>query len=121
MEKRRGPGSGSNRVNRGGSWNNNADNCRVANRNNNSPDNENNNLGFRLASTTRDAMCAVPSTIARAPHIAGTNMARPRGQVLCCECARNAPSGLLGLRRKRQTRATPGRTTPSVVVDRRTW
>jgi retron-type reverse transcriptase len=38
----------SNRVNRGGSWNNNATNCRVANRNNNTPDNRNNNLGFRL-------------------------------------------------------------------------
>ncbi|MBR5550851.1 MAG: SUMF1/EgtB/PvdO family nonheme iron enzyme [Muribaculaceae bacterium] len=39
---------GSNRVNRGGSWNNNAQNCRVANRNNNTPDNRNNNLGLRL-------------------------------------------------------------------------
>ena len=39
---------GDNRVNRGGSWNNNAQNCRSANRNNNSPDNSNNNLGFRL-------------------------------------------------------------------------
>ncbi|MDR0940880.1 MAG: SUMF1/EgtB/PvdO family nonheme iron enzyme [Bacteroidales bacterium] len=39
---------GSNRVNRGGSWNNNASNCRVANRNNNTPSNRNNNLGFRL-------------------------------------------------------------------------
>jgi len=42
---------GSNRVNRGGSWNNNARNVRVANRNNNNPDNRNNNLGFRLSST----------------------------------------------------------------------
>jgi Sulfatase-modifying factor enzyme 1 len=42
---------GSNRVNRGGSWNNNPQNCRVANRNNNSPGNSNNNLGFRLANT----------------------------------------------------------------------
>ncbi|MGM9805491.1 MAG: SUMF1/EgtB/PvdO family nonheme iron enzyme [Candidatus Aphodosoma sp.] len=39
---------GSNRVNRGGSWNNTAGNCRVANRNNNSPGNRNNNLGFRV-------------------------------------------------------------------------
>ena len=39
--------TGSNRVNRGGSWNNNANNCRVANRNNNNPDNANNNIGFR--------------------------------------------------------------------------
>jgi formylglycine-generating enzyme required for sulfatase activity len=36
---------------RGGSWNNNASNCRVANRNNNNPDNRNNNYGFRLANT----------------------------------------------------------------------
>lgn len=40
---------GSNRVLRGGSWNNNARNCRVSNRNNNNPDNCNNNNGFRLA------------------------------------------------------------------------
>ena len=40
----------SNRVNRGGSWNNNADNCAAGYRNYNNPDNRNNNLGFRLAS-----------------------------------------------------------------------
>ena len=45
---------GSNRVNRGGSWNNNANNCRCANRNNNSPSNNNNNLGFRPANTFRE-------------------------------------------------------------------
>jgi hypothetical protein len=33
---------------RGGSWNNNAHNCRSANRNNNWPNNRNNNIGFRL-------------------------------------------------------------------------
>jgi hypothetical protein len=38
-------------VKRGGSWNNNAANLRSANRNRNTPDNRNNNLGFRLAST----------------------------------------------------------------------
>ncbi|MDN3635588.1 SUMF1/EgtB/PvdO family nonheme iron enzyme [Neolewinella lacunae] len=38
-----------NRVQRGGSWNNNARNCRCAYRNNRRPDNRNNNLGFRLA------------------------------------------------------------------------
>jgi formylglycine-generating enzyme required for sulfatase activity len=42
--------SGSNRVNRGGSWNNDSRNARVANRNGNTPDNRNNNLGFRLVS-----------------------------------------------------------------------
>jgi len=44
---------GSNRVNRGGSWNNHPENCRSANRNNNSPGNRNNNLGFRLALARR--------------------------------------------------------------------
>jgi len=33
---------------RGGSWNNDAGNCRSANRNNNAPTNRNNNIGFRL-------------------------------------------------------------------------
>ncbi|MCF7858224.1 MAG: SUMF1/EgtB/PvdO family nonheme iron enzyme [Candidatus Cloacimonetes bacterium] len=36
---------------RGGSWNNNDNNCRVANRNNNNPDNSNNNNGFRFSNT----------------------------------------------------------------------
>lgn len=40
---------GSNRVNRGGSWNNTAANCRTANRNNNTPTNRTNDNGFRLA------------------------------------------------------------------------
>jgi len=46
--KRRAPIAGSNRVLRGGCWNNNAQNCRSANRNNNTPDNRNHNIGFRL-------------------------------------------------------------------------
>jgi len=44
-------------VNRGGGWNNTA--CRAANRNNNSPDNRNNNLGFRLLSTKQCQMSGV--------------------------------------------------------------
>ncbi|RXK85136.1 hypothetical protein EST62_07590 [Chlorobaculum sp. 24CR] len=39
---------GSNRVLRGGSWNNNARNCRSAYRDNDNPGNRNNNVGFRL-------------------------------------------------------------------------
>lgn len=42
---------GSNRVIRGGSWNNNAQNLRSAQRNNDHPDNRNDNVGFRLVST----------------------------------------------------------------------
>lgn len=37
------------RVNRGGSWNNNAANCRSANRSYNTPSSRFNYLGFRLA------------------------------------------------------------------------
>ncbi|WP_148663049.1 hypothetical protein [Scytonema hofmannii] len=33
---------------RGGSWNNNPENCRSACRNYNNPDNDNNNIGFRV-------------------------------------------------------------------------
>jgi len=44
---------GTNRVLRGGSWNNNGKWLRAANRNHNSPDNRNNNLGFRLAAARR--------------------------------------------------------------------
>jgi formylglycine-generating enzyme required for sulfatase activity len=33
---------------RGGSWNNNPVNCRSANRNNDTPTNRNNNIGFRV-------------------------------------------------------------------------
>ena len=37
----------SNRVLRGGNWNNNANNTRCANRNHHHPTNANNNIGFR--------------------------------------------------------------------------
>ena len=33
---------------RGGSWNNNDNNCKVSNRNDNNPDKRNNNNGFRI-------------------------------------------------------------------------
>lgn len=38
---------------RGGSWNNNRNNVRCANRNRNTPHNRNNNVGFRCANTHR--------------------------------------------------------------------
>ena len=46
-----GPLSGSYRVNRGGSWNNDAKSCRSANRNGYTPDFRNYRLGFRIART----------------------------------------------------------------------
>ena len=44
----------SNRVLRGGNWNNNANNARCANRNNNNPNNANNNIGFRCVRGIRE-------------------------------------------------------------------
>jgi formylglycine-generating enzyme required for sulfatase activity len=57
---------GRNRVNRGGSWNNDARNLRSANRNNNSPGNRNNDLGFRLLSTKQCQMRIVYGWFSRA-------------------------------------------------------
>jgi formylglycine-generating enzyme required for sulfatase activity len=48
-----------NRVKRGGSWNNDARNVRSANRNRNRPDNTSNNLGFRA--------CLAPQPEGRRP------------------------------------------------------
>ena len=42
---------------RGGAFLNQSSNVRSANRNNNQPDNRNNNIGFRPASTLRQATC----------------------------------------------------------------
>nr|WP_082209917.1 SUMF1/EgtB/PvdO family nonheme iron enzyme [Fischerella sp. PCC 9605] len=41
---------------RGGSWNNNPRNCRSAYRNNNNPDNDNNNIGFRVVVSGASAL-----------------------------------------------------------------
>jgi len=81
---------GSNRVNRGGSWNNNARNVRAANRNNNDPGNRNNNLGLRPASSGRLRRYCRP---ARKSAPAGENPAPP----VPCHCPDQWPS----------TRATP--------------
>jgi len=51
--------SGSNRVIRGGSWNNNAQNLRSAYRNNYGPADRNNDIGFRLVSTKNCQISAV--------------------------------------------------------------
>jgi len=47
------------RVVRGGSWNNNPRDLRSADRNRTTPDNRNNNLGFRVASTLSAGAAAI--------------------------------------------------------------
>ena len=54
------------RVVRGGSWNNNPQNLRSANRNRNTTDNRNNNLGFRVGSTLSAGAVAI--TVAAGEH-----------------------------------------------------
>jgi hypothetical protein len=67
--------TGSNRVNRGGSWNNHARNVRAAYRNANTPDNRNDDLGFRLARAQRRAGWPVADpTITASP-------AKSRGEI----------------------------------------
>jgi RNA-directed DNA polymerase len=61
------PGAGNNRVIRGGNWNNNAQNCRSANRNNNNPNNANNNIGFRLVNSWQSQEVGVHGRRPRAP------------------------------------------------------
>ena len=51
-----GMAAGTSRVQRGGSWNNDAGNCRAARRNDNAPANRNNDIGFRLALPARPAV-----------------------------------------------------------------
>ena len=55
-----GPGSGSNRVNRGGSWWNDAAYCRPAYRRNDAPSNRSGTLGFRVARSSAQAVDAAP-------------------------------------------------------------
>ena len=54
------------RVVRGGSWNNDPQNLRTANRNRNTTDNRNNNLGFRVGSTLSARASAI--TVAPGAH-----------------------------------------------------
>jgi Sulfatase-modifying factor enzyme 1 len=58
---------------RGGSWNNNQDNARSANRNRNNPNNRNNNIGFRVVCSST-SFCsfsgkALSSVFAGAPGL----------------------------------------------------
>jgi hypothetical protein len=54
---------GHDRVVRGGSWNNNARNCRAAYRNTRTPGNRNNNIGFRVAAAPAAASRRQPEQV----------------------------------------------------------
>ncbi|MFK7844955.1 MAG: SUMF1/EgtB/PvdO family nonheme iron enzyme [Rhodothermales bacterium] len=68
----------SNRVIRGGSWNNNARNVRSSYRNNNDPENRNNNLGFRLVSTWYGQRAPFTDCVrVHKDHVQGSILRRP--------------------------------------------
>lgn len=61
---------------RGGSWNNNANRVRSAYRNNNTPDNRNNNVGFRCARS--------PSAVSAGPECVGETRLPAVGSSRAC-------------------------------------
>ena len=65
-----------NRVNRGGSWNNDARNCRSAYRNNAHPGNRNNNLGFRVSSSLQSGQKAGVQGLRPSARVL-TNLSKP--------------------------------------------
>jgi hypothetical protein len=56
---------------RGGSWNNDGSNCRSANRNNNTPDNRNNNIGFRAVLAAAQPVRLSRNRLTRLPSCPG--------------------------------------------------
>ena len=75
---------GAYRVNRGGSWNNDARNCRSANRDRNEPGYRNNNLGFRVALAPSSRTRRMPFSEQADEPVAlrkGDETNRPRGLV----------------------------------------
>lgn len=82
----------SNRVLRGGSWNNNARNVRAACRNHNSPDNRNDNIGFRLVRAQKGIGASPPDPIraVSAPRRGGECQAGPGVQVAAADAPTNA-------------------------------
>ncbi len=76
---------------RRGGWNNNPDNARSANRNRNTTDNRNNNIGFRLARTLSGLNRPLLS-VAQSPGFKeqGAEPSRVQGW-RCKRCARRLP------------------------------
>ncbi|WP_390621033.1 hypothetical protein [Gimesia alba] len=72
---------------RGGSWNNNADNCRSAYRNRNTPDNRNNTIGFRLCRViVLPESFVMPDVGSAAPWCVLHVRPVPRGRQVCFLC-----------------------------------
>ncbi|MBI5479967.1 MAG: SUMF1/EgtB/PvdO family nonheme iron enzyme [Deltaproteobacteria bacterium] len=65
------------RVIRGGSWNNNPNNLRAANRNRNTPTNRNDNIGVRCAKTVDDPAKPRQGVRSRAVPVATARERRP--------------------------------------------
>ena len=77
-------------MNRGGSWNNAAENCTAANRNVNDPGNANNNLGFRVLAAPLDRGRTNGTDRSPVPSPEGQNRSSGRPVVVSSE---NPPGG----------------------------
>lgn len=110
---------------RGGSWNNNPRNLRCANRNRNTPDNRNNNIGFRV-------VFSAPSTLQQPEPVKVISPGAPRRVQTCSGDGGDSirisaeAKGLVALRERsfarlcRNVLTTSRRTTTGINI-RRNW
>jgi formylglycine-generating enzyme required for sulfatase activity len=96
-------GGSSLQAQRGGAWNDNSDNCRLANRNNNEPGDRNNNIGFRVVVSTSTLHGQSRRKRLRRAHTKSP-VRRPARRVTASE---NQPSlsGLVGCEVRRSAQA----------------
>ena len=88
------------RVLRGGSWNNRPNNTRSANRNRNTPENRNNNTGFRVSSTANRPPIEAGHGVNRSIHGSGGRAA--------VQSMAAAPASMVALAAIGRTRKRPG-------------
>jgi hypothetical protein len=98
------------RVVRGGAWNNTIDNCRASYRNRNTPDNRNNNLGFRLVASghipgAHGRRCGL---VTAGPPSSGCRNGAGRSRLLGQAAAAVQPGGRIPPRAASRGRRAPG-------------
>ena len=82
---------GDNRVIRGGSWNDPAQNCRAAYRNHNHPSNRNDNLGFRFVRAQRGDGCRCTDPACILSGFGRRTLCRPRCVSRSAEPSKSSP------------------------------
>ena len=115
-------GNSTNRVLRGGAWNNNANNARCAARNNNGPSNANNNYGFRCVRRIRERVRALQAERARTSSRASGAFSFDTRSATATGLTINAPASISGgVAITLSATATFSSGPPEDVSDRATW